>query len=74
MSSQSYGMMRRELRSSQIAGQGLHPARQRVCRALVSVAGRGVGSSECYPGGVSGHPPSGGLGLGSCSSGCCKEL
>lgn len=37
---------------------GLHPARQRVCRALVSVAGRGVGSSECYPDGVSGHPPS----------------
>lgn len=37
---------------------GLHPARQRVCRALVSVAGRGVGSSKCHPDGVSGHPPS----------------
>lgn len=37
VSSQRDGMMGRDLGSSQIAGQGLHPARQRLCRALVSM-------------------------------------
>lgn len=41
--SQRDGMMKRGLGSSRIAGQVLHPARQRVCRALVSVGWEGSG-------------------------------
>lgn len=43
VSSQRDGMMRRGLGSSQIAGQGLHPARQRVGRAVVTVCWEGSG-------------------------------